>query len=377
MKDRNRAKVRYAVVGLGWISQDAMLPGFANAKANSELVALVSGDAEKLRKVGKHYGITHLYRYEDYDKLLHSGEIDAVYIALPNSMHCDYTVRAARAGVHVLCEKPMALNEMECGEMLRAAREGQVRLMIAYRLHFEACHLHAIELARAGTLGDLRLFDSVFTMDVKAGDIRLQAALGGGTLYDIGVYCINAARYLFHDEPTSVSAHTTTRNDGRFDEVDEMVAAVLRFPGQRVATFQVSFGAAPVSSLRLVGTKGDLRIEPAYQHEGDLVQHLTVAGKTKERTFKARDQFGPQLVYFSQCLLDGRDPEPNGVEGMADVRIVRALLASAAQGGQVLDIAPTATGHVDGGAAEPGLHQEIRRPEASKPALVKAETPHK
>src|ERR1051326_3923280 len=157
-------RIRYAVVGLGYIAQAEVLPSCAHARENSELTALVSGDPAKLKTLGRKYGVARLFSYERYDDCLKSGEVDAVYIALPNDMHAEYAVRAARAGAHVLCEKPMAVDERECEEMIRAAEEADVRLMIAYRLHFEKGNMEAVRLARSGRLGDLRLMDSMFTM---------------------------------------------------------------------------------------------------------------------------------------------------------------------------------------------------------------------
>ena len=181
-------KVRYAVVGLGHIAQVAVLPAFAHAE-NSELTALVSDDPEKLEKLGRKYKVTRRYSYEQFEECLGSGAVDAVYIALPNHLHREYTERAARGGVHVLCEKPLAVTEEDCLSMIRVAEENRVKLMVAYRLHFEEANLKAIDLVQSGKLGDPRLFDSVFTMTVKDGDIRLNPReLGGGTLYDIGVY---------------------------------------------------------------------------------------------------------------------------------------------------------------------------------------------
>src|SRR5687768_309532 len=213
--------IRYAVVGLGHIAQVAVLPAFGNARRNSRLTALVSGDPTKRRELAQRYGVEHSYSYEQYDECLSSGAVDAVYIALPNSLHCEYAVRAARA-----------------------AAETQVRLMAAYRLHFERANLEAIEVARSGRIGELRLFDSSFTMHVVPGNIRVKRALGGGVLYDIGIYCINAARALFAEEPCEVQATTA----GQLDEVEETVSATLRFPSGRVASFTCSFGAAKVSA---------------------------------------------------------------------------------------------------------------------------------
>ena len=174
-----RKQVRYAVVGLGHIAQVAVLPAFGNSRRNSKLAALVSGDPVKLEQLGNKYGVQERCSYAQYDALLGSGAIDAVYIALPNSLHCDYAVRAAKAGVHVLVEKPMALTEEECERMARAARDGGVKLMVAYRLHFERANLEAIEVARSGRIGEPHLFSSTFSMHVVPGNIRAQSALGG------------------------------------------------------------------------------------------------------------------------------------------------------------------------------------------------------
>src|SRR6202521_3289513 len=192
----SKRRVRYAVVGLGHIAQVAVLPAFRNA-ANSELFALVSGDSNKLEKVGKKYALEHLYSYEDYSRAL--SNVDAVYLALPNHLHREYAVRAAAAGVHVLCEKPMAVTSQDCQAMIRAADLNRVKLMIAYRLHFEAGNLHAIQVAKSGKLGDLRIFTSEFCQQVAGDNVRVgeHVTRGGGPLYDMGVYCINAARYLF------------------------------------------------------------------------------------------------------------------------------------------------------------------------------------
>ncbi len=361
-------KIRYAVVGLGYISQVALLPAFAHASENSQLTALVSSDAEKLKKLARKYGVSRTYSYEQYEECLNSGEVDAVYIGLPNSMHREYTVRAARAGVHVLCEKPMALTEEDCEVMIAEAKDNEVKLMIAYRLHFEEANLKAIELVQSGKLGDVRLFNSTFTQEVKPGDIRLRRETGGGTLYDIGVYCINAARYLFRAEPTEVVAFSANDGEERFREVESMVSAVLRFPGDRLAAFTVNFATAQVSSYRVVGTKGDLRLDPAYDFVSDLKHYLTLDGKTKETKFAKRDQFAPQLLYFSNCVLKNEDPEPSGMEGLADIRVIRALYQSA-QHSQPVKLPPFDPGR------RPTLEQEIHCPPIKKPELIHAESP--
>lgn len=247
-------KIRYAVVGLGWFAQSAALPAFAHAE-NSELVALVSDDPTKLAEISQQYsGVQYTFSYAEYDDCLSSGLIDAVYIALPNHLHCEYTVRAANAKVHVLCEKPMAVTEDECQQMISACDRNEVKLMIAYRLHLEEANMQAVEILKSGQIGEPRIFNSVFTQQTEAGNIRVEKEVGGGTLDDIGIYCINAARYLFQDEPIEVFATSASKNEPRFKEVAEMTSAILRFPKDRLAAFTLSFGGAKVSTYQVVGT---------------------------------------------------------------------------------------------------------------------------
>jgi glucose-fructose oxidoreductase len=363
----NRGKrIRYAVVGLGYISQAAALPAFRHAKGNSELAALVSGNLRKLQAVGKKYRVASLYRYEQFDELLGSGGVDAIYIGLPNHMHRDYAVAAARAGVHVLCEKPMAVTEGECEEMIDAAGRGGARLMIAYRLHFERANLTAVELARSGRLGKIRIFNSVFTMQVKSDNIRLgPIAKGGGTLYDIGIYCINAARYLFRAEPIEVFAFSARSGEKRFRQCDEMTSAVLRFPGERLATLTTSFGAASEATYEVVGAKGRLRMDNAYEYAEPIRQEVVIGEKRRRRRFAKRDQFAAELLYFSECIQKNRDPEPSGREGLADVRIIRALHESV-RTGRPVQLA------LSDERRRPTLAQEIHRPPAGEPEIIGA-----
>ena len=362
-------KIRYAVVGLGYIAQAAVLPAFRNAKKNSELLALVSDDPAKLKTLGRRYRAPLGYAYSDYAECLANPDIDAVYIALPNHMHKEYAVAAAEAGKHILCEKPLAVAEKDCEEMIDAAEKHGVKLMTAYRLHFERANLEAVEIARSGKLGEPRVFQSAFTMQVKAGNIRLgPPRLGGGPIYDIGVYCINAARSLFRDEPIEVVAFSANNGEKRFEQTPEMMSCVLRFPKERLAAFTCSAGAADTGWYQIVGTRGDLRVDPAYEYAEGITWELTVEGKTRKRSFPKRDQFAPELSYFSECVMAGRNPEPSGREGLADVRVVRALLQSAA------DRRPVRLGAFER-HRRPGLSMEAHRPPISMPPLVHAEAP--
>lgn len=368
VRSKTNHRVRYAVVGLGHIAQVAVLPAFANARKNSQLVALVSDTPKKTRALGARYNVKDVYDYDGYEACLHSGKVDAVYIALPNSMHAEFAVRAANAGVHVLCEKPLAVTEHECEQIIRACADNKVKLMTAYRLHFEKANLEAIKVLQSGKLGDPRIFSSVFTMQVREGNIRTQRELGGGTLYDIGIYCINAARYLFRSEPTEVVAFSTEDTDKRFSEIDEMTSAVMRFPEGRLASFTSSFGAADEAIYEVVGTKGKLQMKNAYEYQGEIEMTVEIKGKKQRRTFSRRDQFAPELLYFSDCIQRDKLPEPSGVEGLVDVHIVRALYESAHSG------RPVTIGQLRRDA-RPEPSQEIHRPPVKKAQLVGVTAP--
>ncbi len=363
------AKIRYAVVGLGWYSQSAALPAFVHAE-NSELVAIVSDDPVKLSELSAKYNLQHAYTYDRYDELLNSGQIDAVYIGLPNHLHCEYTVKAANAGIHILCEKPMAVTVAECDRMTAAAKANNVKLMIAYRLHFEAANLHAIEVVQSGQLGEPRIFNSIFSQQTEADNVRLKADLCGGTLDDIGIYCINAARYLFQAEPLEVFATSATNGEQRFEEVAEMTSAILRFPGDRLATFTCNLGVAKTSFFHVIGTKGDLRVEPAYAGGGSIQHQLSIDGDKQERSFEASDQVAAEFLYFSDCILHDKEPEPSGHEGTIDIKIIRALYESIATGGfvQLEDLEPR--------QRRPTIEQIIQLPaQPEKQELVNAADP--
>ena len=360
-------KIRYAVAGLGHIAQTAVLPAFKHAE-NSQLAALVTGNPKKHRELSERYRVK-AYTYDDLESALEKEKVDAVYIATPNILHREHTERAAQAGVHVLCEKPMATTQDDCEAMIRAAAKNNVKLMIAYRLHFNDANLHAVKVAKSGDLGDLRYFESLFALQVKEGNIRTRKDLGGGTLFDIGVYCINAARYLFRDEPIEVVGLTANNGEKRFAEIEEMTAAIMRFPSERLATFTCSFGSADVSHYDLVGTKGQLRLENAYEYQGELKCVTTIDGKKTDKTFEPGDQFAPELIYFSDCIIHDREPEPSGNEGLADVRVINAIYESA-EIRRAVRIEPVQK------KRRPDETMQIKRPPVRKPELIGAAAPH-
>jgi len=367
------APLRYAVVGLGYISQVAMLPAFRNARQNSRLVALVSGSPRKLKALGRRYRVGMLHGYEEYDALLASGEVDAVYIGLPNTLHCDYAVRALGAGVHVLCDKPLATTVADCRRMLAAAQAGKARLMTAYRLHFEAGTLAAQAAIRSGAIGRPRYFSASFSMQVKPGNIRLDGSLGGGPLFDLGIYCINAARHAFAAEPIAATAGSVTKTEARFESVEEMMQVVLRFPGDRLAAFTCSFGASDASIFQVWGTKGSVRLDQAFEMVGEKELSIETmrAGKpaTRSRGFGKVDQFAPLLVHLSDTVRRGAQPHPSGEEGMADIRVIEAV-RRAAETGRTVRLPPMEFAGVRATRA-----RAMSMPGHGKPDLVGARSP--
>ena len=360
-----RRVIRYAVVGLGHIAQAAVLPSFQHARRNSQFTAIVTSDPLKAGVLGAKYGVEGVYGYDDFDTCL--STVDAVYIALPNSLHAEFTIRAARAGVHVLCEKPLAVTVAECQRMIEACRSSRVKLMVAYRLHFDQATLEVVDLVRKGRIGEPKFFNSSFAMRVRPDNIRTKPEMGGGTLYDIGVYCINAARAIFASEPRDVMAISVNSGAARTRRIDESTGALMRFDDGRVAAFVTSFNSADISSYTVVGTKGSITVEPAYEYAEGLSYSITVGDKTKRVRRPKRDQFAPELLYFSDCILRNRDPEPSGIEGLQDVQIVEALYRSA-EIGKAVRIPPRRMDR------KPTKKQIMRRPAVRKQKLVRAKS---
>jgi len=236
-------------------------------------------------------------------------------------------------------------------------------------LHFEEANLKAIEIIKSGKIGEPRLFNSVFSQQVKDKDnIRLKGEMGGGPLYDMGIYCINAARYLFQEEPIEVTAFSANNGEERFATVDEMTSCIMRFPGEKLATFTSSFGQSDASVYQVWGTEGNIKLDPAYELAEPLKYTVTIKGKSRETELPKRDHFAPELLYFSDCIINDQEPEPSGKEGLADVRIIRALYQSAEKG-RPIKLTET---EVDN---RPSAKQQIVRPGVSKPDMVNAKSP--
>ena len=308
------------------------MPGVAQ-NGNSTFAAIVTGDLEKGAKLAAFHNVPQVVSYDDYDALLASDSIDAVYIALPNSMHADYAIRAAKAGKHIMVEKPLAVSMEEGEAMIAAADAAGVFLMTAYRLHHEPGTLAVLDHIAKGNIGTPLIFQSMFSFQMALGNHRLQAAHWGGPLQDVGVYCVNAARHIFGEEPFEATATLTQpTDDTRFAEVEATLAATLRFPSNGLAQFICSFGAAAVDNYRVVGSKGDIELDPAFKFDFAMKMRLRRDSVTTETTFPQIDHFGAQVAYFSDCIIANTPPEADGSEGLADMRALIAIEAAARTG---------------------------------------------
>ncbi|WP_345815748.1 Gfo/Idh/MocA family oxidoreductase [Paraburkholderia sp. PREW-6R] len=331
----NATKVRYAIVGVGDIAQEAMMPGVDHT-GNSEITALVSGDPEKARKVADQYNLTDIYSYEQFDQMLSSGKVDAIYLATPNWRHAEFVIPALKAGIHVLVEKPLEVSTAQCNAIAQAAKESTAKLMVAYRLHFEPATLSTIEKIRGGEIGEVIVFSSTFVQKVDPANHRANNGIEAGPVFDMAPYPINAARYIFEAEPTEVVNAVGARHpQAGLGDFDDTVAVTLRFPGNRLAQFVVSYAANALESYFAVGTKGSIAMQPAYTYGKPLEQTVTIGQDESSHSFKNTDHFGGEMKYFSDCILNNRHPEPDVEEGYADVRVIEGIVKALKSGASV------------------------------------------
>ncbi|CAF1472114.1 unnamed protein product [Adineta steineri] len=332
-------KIRYGVVAAGWISQSSFMPGVGQT-SNSELTVLVSDDAEKREKLGKQYNLK-TYTYDQFSQALAEGHCDAFYIATPNNQHRKFAVPALEKGYHVLLEKPMEVSVEDCEAILAAQKKSGAKLMIAYRLHHEPGTLDVIDRIRKGDFGDPRIFSSVFTQDLKPENHRAKNGFDSGPIPDIGTYPINAVRNIFGLEPIEVTAVGFKTPGREYLKMEhDTISVTLRFPGDRVAQFTVSYAAAGTDCYKIVGTKGDIEVNPAYTWgSGVKIAYKTkIDGKEDSKTFPETDHFGGETEYFSECILNNTDPEADGEEGLLDVHVILAIKESLKANGKTVKL---------------------------------------
>jgi predicted dehydrogenase len=333
-------RIGYAIVGLGNLSLGQILPGFNTSKYGKP-VALVSGEAEKAKKIAAQYGIDpkNIYNYQNFDSIKNNAEIDAVYIVLPNSMHEEYVIRAAKAGKHVLCEKPMATSAKACQNMIDACKLAGKKLMVAYRIQYEPHNHLAKQWVRDQKYGKIKLIDLHNSQNIgDPAQWRLHKSLsGGGSLPDIGLYCLNTARYLLGEEPHTVNATIfSTPNDERFKEVEETVLWQMEFPGGALVNASTSYGIHQSRRYRCFGDKGGyFGLDPAFDYERLKMEGSYADGKQEiniSPSIKEAQQFALELDHFSQCILENKTPYTPGEEGLQDQKIIEAIYESAKLG---------------------------------------------
>ena len=331
--------VGFAIVGLGKLSLGQLVPAFRNCRG-ARLAALVSGHADKANRIAAEQNLLagSVYSYADYDRIADNPRIEVVYIVLPNFMHAEYTIRALKAGKHVLCEKPMATTVADAEAMVAAAKAANRKLMIAYRCHTEPLNVEAMRRVRSGELGKSRL---VITKMVRQSDMNdpsdawrldMQKS-GGGALADMGIYGVNAARYLLNEEPVEVRATASTdRADPRFKTVEDFYAWEFKFPSGALAQGSTSFDASDEMSFEVIGQHRRLLADPGCFYGGNHLS-LVQGGRRTEIPIHEIDQFAREMDWMAD-VVRGRAPMlAPGEEGVQDMRLMKAIMDSAASGG--------------------------------------------
>ncbi len=333
-------KVNWAVVGLGNFAVGQVIPGFV-ASHRSRMTAFVSGNPQKAKDLGARYGVNTFYDYANFDSIVHDKTIDAVYIVLPVGLHAEYTIRALKAGKHVLCEKPMASTPEECAAMIAAAKANNRQLGVAYRVHFEPNNVDVARRCTSGELGTLRYFtgDAGFNADPEhwvPHRWRLQKALaGGGSMYDIGIYAMNAAMMCVGEDPVEVSAvYSYPHDDPRFKEVEGGVNWRIKFRSGIFAQGSSSYCYAGGTRQKIYGTTGAIVMEPASDYYQQSVT-LMPTGKSPETLHAGNPivQFAAQVDAFSQAALSNTPHLTPGEMGLRDIRLIQAIYKSADQNG--------------------------------------------
>ena len=335
-----KKRIGFALVGLGSLTLAELLPAFGACKF-AKPVALVSGSPDKAKKVALQYGIAekNIYNYQNYDQIKNNPEIDAVYIVLPNSMHEEFTVRAAKAGKHVLCEKPMANSADQCRRMIKACKDAGKKLMIAYRIQYEPHNRLVMKWAREKHFGTVKMIDMVNTQNIgDPSQWRLKKALaGGGSLPDIGLYCLNTARFILGEEPEMVNASIfSTPGDPRFKEVEETVLWQMKFPGGAMVNAATSYGTHKSRRYRCHADNGGwFGLDPAFDYHRLQMEASQAQGDLEVKQspdMGEENQFALEIDHMAQCIMENKQPYTPGEEGLQDQIIMEAIYESARSG---------------------------------------------
>jgi predicted dehydrogenase len=325
-------KVGFAVVGLGAIAQGAMLPAFRHAK-RARLVALVSRDKRKAGRLARKFAAEVAYSAEEFGACLENPEVDAIYLATPQGEHLSATIAAARAGKHVLCEKPLAVSSEQSAEMVRVCEECGVQLMTAYRKYYEPSALYLKKLIQSGKLGKIDVINTSFSELHVPGrslawmlDSRMA---GGGPLMDLGVYCVNISRWLVEEDPVEVSAHAWKKDVERFREVEEGISFRMHFASGLVVQGTSTYSSVLSSFVFVQGTKGWACLTPAFPFDEERRLNGKIGGTWFEKKFRVVDEFAPELDAFAVAIQTKKGVAPDGRQGHRDMVILEAIYESA------------------------------------------------
>ncbi|WP_263411467.1 Gfo/Idh/MocA family protein [Terriglobus tenax] len=327
-------RVGFAVIGLGVIA-DHFMRG-ARQSQHCRITALVSGHRDKAERIAAEYGVPKesIYSYEEFDRIRDNKAVQAVYVALPNSMHAEYTIRAAKAGKHVFCEKPMAVSSAECRQMIDACKAANVKLMIAYRMQYEPLTLKCIDLVKTGQIGTVGAFESQFGFNIQPGVWRTKKALaGGGSVFDVGIYSLQAARLFTGEEPVEFKAYAGTvhKDDPRFAEMEESIEWTMKFPSGVVASCASSYGAQMEGFMRVHGVNGMIEMGPTFGYDGTTMKGRGKGGVRWDEVNSEKDpkQFEREADHFAECVLNNREPKTPGEEGLRDLTYVEKIYEAA------------------------------------------------
>ena len=327
VQSQEKKKLGYALVGLGGLSTNQIAPGLEKTE-HSRLAGIVSGTPSKIEKWKAKYNLParNCYNYDNYEQIAANPDIDVIYVVLPNGMHPEYTIRGAKAGKHVLCEKPMANSASDCQAMINACKDAGKKLAIGYRCQFEPNNIECMRLAREKVFGDLKMIDAGFGFRIGNPDQwRLKADLaGGGALMDVGIYALQACRFLAGEEPVEISAQETKTDPMKFAEVDESIVWTMKFPSGVLAYCSTTYNFSGINRFSAHCDKGWFSLDPAYSYGG--IKGRTSKGDVIEKP--VIDQFANEMDNFSKCILEGRESQVSGEEGMRDLKVIEAIYRS-------------------------------------------------
>lgn len=331
MADR---KLRWGVLSTSNIGRIAVNPAI-KASANGELLAVASRDESAAREFAEKEGIPE--HFGSYLGLLEDDRIDAIYNPLPNSLHKEWTIRAAEAGKHILCEKPLALNATECREMEAAATANGVKLLEAFMYRFHPRTQRVLEMVKEGAIGDVKQVRSTFTFPLdRPKDIRWEATLGGGALMDVGCYCVNVSRTMVGREPVEVRAMANFRTPG----VDQQMAGSLRFEDGLLAHFDCALTMERSEAYQIIGTDGHLRVQQAFLPgtEDAVIEEFDEENNLTSHTVEGADEYRLMVEHFADCALNDRPLRYSAEEAALNMKVIEALHESARREGEVVSV---------------------------------------